>query len=288
MAIEKLHIANTLPIPSTLTLSLRDSNYWFGINVFNLEGLGSPKATVSGIGGPDLHGVKLSGVKVDARHIVLTLSISPGPKEQTARENIYEHFPVSKEISFRVESDGDDGDVYIMAIVESVEMNVFAKVENAVISLYCPQPYWMNWLEDTRGGTTSLVFTYDGDVETGCDIEITFSDPIASWINIANIGPQNMKIGLGGWITAAGVPGNGFTEDSDQLIINTRRGEKSISYVRAGIPYNYFMALTYSSERDWIQLPLGGNVILLTTSTPAEVSNVDVLEVKYNELFQGV
>jgi len=276
--INTIYITN--PSDDTLTLSMRDSGENEGLIIFNMEGLGPPKATISGVGSPNVDGIRVSFVKTDARHILMTLVIPVSASEETAKQKIYDYFPIKGEITFRVQSDTKN--VNIPAIVESVEMNQFAKVENAVISLYCPDPYFLSVGEQTpfisSGGT---LITYNGELSTGVDIIVSFTGDATGDLYITNTaGNQELVIGWASityWVP--GVP----LRDGDQLVINTRFGERSAIFTRDSTDYNLLNVIAL--DADWIQLLLGANTI--AWSMAVGEANVSV-QVKYRSLFEGV
>jgi hypothetical protein len=162
-----------------LDINLRSSLDDHGLLVFNLEGLGSPKAEVTGLSGPTYDGIAGEFVRAGARQLLLTLAIpARGDAEEVAKQKVYDHFRVKETITFRVITDAQD--VYAPAIVESVEMNQFSKVENAVISLYCPDPYFLDMVETWEygeyGGTTQTI-NYEGTAPTGTYIVVLCGDP---------------------------------------------------------------------------------------------------------------
>lgn len=260
--IESLWITN--PNNETLELNLRSSEATHGLLVFNLEGLGSPKATVTGSTGFNYDGVRNYFVSADARHLILTLAVSDrGSDEETAREKIYQYFPVKAEITFRVTTE-DGKDVSTQAFVESVEMNQFAKVENAVISLYCADPYFF---ETDFSSATMLLDTptnilYSGSIPTGilinCDIGGQCTD-----ITITNDnGSQSMQIELPD-------EANGSSGLRSQLIVDTRFGSKEVLWIsREGSIYD-ITGSGVSLSQDWIELRRGNNTITVSATINA-------------------
>ena len=129
------------PDGERLDLNLASSSEEEGIVVFNMTGLGPPVATINGTGGPNFDGLRVASVRADARYLVITLAVSKqGVQEEQARRTIYKYFPVKQEITFGITTDTKN--LSISAFVESNEFNQFAQVENAVISLTCPAPYF--------------------------------------------------------------------------------------------------------------------------------------------------
>lgn len=280
--IKKIYV--TPPLGSPLELDMRTSGADEGLIIFNLEGLGPPKATVSGTGGPNFDGVRASFVKVDARHMILTIAVSAkGDAEEVSKQKIYTYFPIKQEITFRVETDAKD--VYITAIVESVEMNSFAKVENAVISLYCPDPYFLDMIEETdpidKDGT--LVQNL-AEVPTGMDIIIDIIGTFSSDITLGNTNQwQELTIDITPISQAVGLP----MVPNDQIVINTRSGEKSVWFWDDSTStwHNIFNAMGIND--DWIQLFLASNYFTWSCATPSYEDDM-TLEIKYRLLYEGV
>ena len=287
----------------TLELNMRSSWSDHGLLIFNLEGLGPPKATVSGSGGPNFDGIRAGYVRADARQIVLTLAVTAyGEAEEEARSLIYTYFPIKQEITFEVETDRNH--VYIPAIVEENEFNQFAKVENAVISLYCPNPYFLNMIEHSIviGDTTAIpIFEfpfendslinpmlefgevttlptaeipYNGQVETGIDMVLDFDGAATDIVITNDNGNQEMNIDTGDVEPLA---------NGDQIIINTRVGEKSIFHVRGSTWTNIMNSVPIGD--DWITIRPGGNRVIVNAATG--IANVDT-ELKYRALSEGV
>jgi len=291
------------PAGKVLQLSLTESEQDHDIVIFNITGLGPAKATINGQGGPNFDGVRVNSARLDARHMTITLAITAtGDAEEVAKNKIYEYFPVKKQIVFGITT--DDKDVYTGAIVENNEFNQFAKVENAVISLYCSNPYFIDvllkeviissdfavpnfqfpWSNESLTVKT-LIFGlvtalptgyvyYAGQVETGMDIVLEFTDA-ATEIVLTNVnGAQQMTID---------VSDVGPTEAGDQIFINTRVGEKSIWFVRDAVWTN--MINYVGLNDDWLQLKPGTNTIIVNATTGLD--NIETY-LTYRALREGV
>lgn len=282
--IQDLYITN--PKGDTLQLNLRTALDDHGLLVFNLEGLGSPKATVTGLSGPTYDGIMGYFVRTDSRHLLLTLAIpKQGTSEETGKGKVYEFFPIKETIIFRIVT--DNVDAHIDAIVESVEMNQFAKVENAVISLYCPNPYFLDALESweyAEYGGVSKTVTYEGTVAAGAFFYIYCGDPYGPvTITISNDrGNQSMSLDYS------------YFDTGDKLHINTRLGEKKVTHWNAST--GTWTDITHLVKKDsqWIKLYPGDNVIsvaLTGTYQGPESSNPNdanlVLYIPLNEWNPG-
>ena len=257
--IETLRITN--PSGSTLQLDLRGSEETHGLLIFNLEGLGSPKATVTGISGPNVDGVRGTVVATDAKHAILTLAVTArGTDYNTAKNKVYEFFPVRKNITFRITTGSED--VSGEAIVESVEFNHFNKVDNAVISLYFPDP----WLYDVSPDDivqnfppheTQKTIVYDGNVETGFLFQLDIETNGLMAMTITNSrGSQEFNLAA-----IACSPG-------DTLLIDSRLGQKSVILDDGSTQTNILHDMDLSS--DWLLLYPGTNLfdVTFTDSDP--------------------
>jgi len=264
--IEKLWITN--PADDTLELDMRTSEATHGILIFNMTGLGSPKATVSGVSGPNVDGVRGTVVKTDARHIVLTLAVTArGDAEEVAKDKIYDYFPVRKTVDFRVTTGSRD--VGGEAIVESLEFNQLAKVENAVIGLYFPDPWFYDIVQTNIAQAfpphwTPKVITNDGDVETGFLLELeAFGGHAFSELIITNDrGSQEMRINV--------IYSNG---DGDILRIDSRLGQKSIIVDTGSTQTDMLQEMDLTS--DWLVLYPGDNIIEVSIGDPDDAPQYD-------------
>lgn len=280
--IQTIYVTN--PSASTLTLDMRDSGEDEGLIIFNMEGLGPPKATVTGVAGPNTEGIRASLIKIDARHIMITLAIPNSASEGAARQKIYDYFPIGKEIKFRVKTTGPK-DIYTMAIVESNEMNQFAKVENAVISLFCPYPYFLHLTQQYASASDGdVTVTNNGEIVSGCDIIISFDGTVDDGLTIENAnGTQSMYIDF-----AKMESGMNSCRVDDQIVINTRIGEKSILFWDDSTSTWFNGINGVGVDADWIKLFLGNNDISITTDDPPDLQYISELEVLFYPLYEGV
>ena len=304
--IETVWIEN--PIGDILELNLRSSDREEGLLIFNLEGLGPPKASINSSGGPNFDGVRVSSVGADARHLLMTLAVPGGGiSEEEAKAKIYRFFPIKQEIVFGIKTDRKN--VYIPAIVEENEYNQFAKVENAVISLFCPQPYFVDAIEQIVhifGDSSMPLFefpfendslitkelefgyiteipmadiTYAGEVRTGLDITLEFSDYVNNVVIANTNGSQQMTLDFTNAETHFGFS----VRDGDQVYINTRRGEKSIYFVRDTEWFNMINGVGIND--DWIELLPGENIIIITAGVGIDYVET---ELRFRNLSEGV
>jgi hypothetical protein len=242
----------------SLYLDLKTSEKDEDIIIFNITGLGPPKATVNATGGLLLDGSDVNSVRTDARHIVLTLTVTAsGDAEETAKANIYNVFQIKDLIKLTAWTDGLAASVYEDAYVESVEANQFAKVENFVISLYCPYPYWTsNSSEFKVVAETGTDVPNKGTLPVGCWLVVPFTGSVTGDITITNSkGLQEIVFDLSEVDdkVSGGLP----TANGDTLTIRTAAGEKRAYYTRSSTEYDVINGIGIND--DWIQLHLGDN-----------------------------
>lgn len=291
-----------------LDIDLRESSNQLGFTVFNLDGLGSPKATINGQGGPNFDGIRANSIQVDARQIVMTLAVTGiADREEAAKALIYQFFPLKQMIKFGVITDSYD--VYIDAYVEQNEFNQFSQVENAVISLYCPQPYFRQTSETlytagldsstglfsfpfvNEGGSPVLEFgayvpdftieiPYYGGAPTGCYITLQCGyEGQVTDIDIKNSnGNQVMRLSPK---SPAGVPGSVY---GDTYFIDTRAGQKSVTVLRSGFIFNVISDIRIGD--DWLTIEPGNNVI--TIEAESGIENILFFDVRFHKLREGV
>lgn len=291
-----------------LDLNLRESGEALGIYIFNLEGLGSPEATVNGTGGPGFDGIRVNSVRADSRHMTFSLAMGvQGAREEAAKAMIYKFFPVKQTITLGIVTDMHE--VYTEAIVESNPFTQFAKVENATISMLSPMPYFqdvsvrehhasqysgiplfefpfsneslteplLEFGQITESPTIQA--NYPGSVESGVTIDILLLDDVED-ITIANSnGSQVMTLDLSGALGYFGSP----SEINDRIFINTRVGQKSAYYVRDGVYYNMLNGIGLND--DWIEVRPGNNLIVLTAASGQEDVEIDIL---FRPLREGI
>ena len=266
---------------STLTLNLASSGEDEGLVVFNIAGLGSPKATVNGSGGPSFDGVLVDSVKTDARHILLTLAITPGGDQGAKKDKIYKYFPIKRQILFGVATPSKN--VETLAYIENVEMNLFSKVANAVISLYCEEPFFFHEDETIKTFTTTPTdIIYEGHVAVGGRFFIDFTGVVTGDIVIINdMGDQSMTLDFDGARAFFG----GAIQNGDEVVIDTRFGKKSAIFTRSSVDYNMIGGI--GMYDDWIQMKVDPSATNRCSYTVNEPSNVTI-DFNYIPAYAGV
>lgn len=277
--IENIWVTSPNPSASILQLNLTSSGDTHGLVIFNFEGLGPPKGTISGTSSPTMAGVQNPVTTIDARHMVLTLAVKPGADEEAAKQKVYDYFPIGQTIQLRIAT--EQKDVIINAIVESNEFNQFAKIENAVISLYSASPYFKGYTEVDETATNPDTLVYDGEVETGVRIDVGFTGFPGTSITLNNVNSwdnHEMLISFQPWYDYSST----WPQNGDTLRIYTWDYAKKIIFIRSGAEFNLINGLDLDSE--FITFRPGNNIVSLTC-TNEEYAEADYI---YRPLYEGV
>lgn len=283
-----------------LTLNMNSSGQDEGLVIFNIDGLGPPKATISAETGPNTDGSVINAIKTDPRHMVITLAVAnvAGISEEEIKQKIYDYFQIKQEIKFRVESDTKD--VYTLATVEQVEFNQFNKIENVVISLYSPVAWWQNQYWDQNisilsvgnGGTT---IPYVGDIPVGLEIVITINNNLSDlslvsiYTDTAVGGPYDSIFEIDLYPTLSQVGGPSSLLSGDEIRIDTRYGTKSVKFWRGSSAWNVINGVTLdeTTYKRWSKLYSGSNEISFDCAWSPDEFDISIVA-SYRAQFQGV
>lgn len=175
------------------------------IQIRNIEGLDPVKASVNTSPLGSVDGTSYTGSNVADRNIVLT--VHPNPdwdnwSHESLRKLLYAYFMPKRLIRLVFYSDTRPP-VDILGFVESVEANPFSKDPELVVSIICPDPYFtaidpeVITGQSVRSGGAVHVIDYDGTVEAGIHVEVSFTsgtapsligiqigDPAISYFNV--------------------------------------------------------------------------------------------------------
>ena len=176
------------------------------IQIRNIDGLDPVKATVNTSPYGSVDGASYTGGSVLSRNIVLTIHPNPNWDNWTyesLRRLLYSYFMPKRSTRLVFYSD-DMIPVEISGIVEGVEVNMFSKDPELLVSIICPNPYFIA-LEPTiitgqavRSGGVPIIVEYNGTIDAGIHVELTsltapsptvigiqIGDPMISYFNIA-------------------------------------------------------------------------------------------------------
>lgn len=254
---------------------------WSGIIINNITGLGPPKANINYNETAMLDGGIFTSARTDARNIVFSFTMMWDPLIEDSRLKIYKYFPIKKQVSIEVITDYRRARCH--GYVESVEPDIFSDKESAQVSIICPDPFFYeveqsvyafsgvqplfefpfwndsltdnliefgNMLEDNRA-----TLNYKGNVDTGVLITCHVTTNSVENLTIWNVNTrEHMRIDTNKIKSLTGIT---FSQ-GDDIIINTKAREKSVTLLHEGTPYNIISCI--EKDADWFTLTTGANV----------------------------
>lgn len=282
-----------------------------GFLIKSITGLGPAKANVNTTEVSTNDGSLFNSARLSQRNIVLDIvfiNTVYGESIEDLRQKSYKYFPLKKSVELTIET--DNRYVKTTGYVESNEPNIFSSQEGTQISIICPDPYFYSAGEDGNNVTnfysidpmfefpfsnesldepllvfgeiqikTEGVITYHGDSEIGVMIYIHAIGP-ATNINIYNTETREvMRINTE---KISSLTGKGIVA-SDDIVINTAKGEKSITLIREGVSYNILNCL--DKNTDWFMLAKGDNIFAFTADSG--VTNLQ-FRVENKVIYEGV
>lgn len=264
-----------------------------GFLVKSITGLGPVKANVNTTEVATNDGSMFNSARLSQRNIVIQMVFVNsiyGEDIEEIRQKSYKYFPIKKNVELVIET--DNRYVRTTGYIESNEPDIFSKQEGTQISIICPDPYFYSVSEDGDNVTdfysidpmfefpfsnesltepllvfgeiqikTEGVITYTGDSEIGVMIYIHAIGP-AEHINIYNT--ETREVMTIDTVKLEKLTGRGLIA-GDDIIINTLKGEKSITLVRSGVSYNILNCL--DKNTDWFTLVKGDNIFAFTADS---------------------
>lgn len=282
-----------------------------GFLIKSVTGLGPVKANVNTTEVVTNDGSMFNSARLSQRNIVFQLAFVDtvyGETIEDIRQKSYKYFPAKKSVEIVIET--DNRYVKIKGCVESNEPDIFSSQEGTQISIICPDPYFYSAGEDGNNVTdfytidpmfefpfsnesltdpllifgeiqikTEGVITYYGDSEIGVVIYIHAIGP-ATNINIYNT--ETREVMMINTTKLEKLTGKGLVA-SDDIVINTTKGEKSITLIREGASYNILNCL--DKNTDWFTLSKGDNIFAFTAETG--VTNLQ-FRIENQVIYEGV
>ena len=288
--IKSITVKNYLNKEITLELTRPDKS---GLIVKSVEGLGPAKANINVTDISTSDGGIFNSSRLDKRNIVMNLGFLQSSTEsiEDIRQKTYMYFPIKKKVHLTIVTDNHtlETDGYI----ESNEPDIFNQNEGCSISIICPVPFFYSKNDNTTsfsGVESSFHFPFAND---------SLEDPLLEMGVIQNKSEQiivydgNSEIGMTIHIHATGeatnitilnvLTGDKMILNTDRLktimgtetaiikgdtiVINTVRGDKSITLLRDGVTTNILNCLDRGSK--WFTLMKGDNIFSYDAETGA-------------------
>lgn len=278
-----------------------------GFLIESITGLGPGKADINTTEVSTGDGGLYNSARLSKRNIVIAVKYYNWHAEsiETIRQLSYKYFPIKKPLTLLIETDNRTSK--IVGYVESNDPNIFAKESGSSISIICPDPYFYSGetnstifsgiepefqfpfsnesvteplliIGSVRNRTENLII-YSGDANVGVIIRIhSLGD--ATKIVIHNTQTrESMKIDTDKIETITG----SNIKNGDDIEINTKRGEKSVTLTRDGQIINILNCL--DKDSDWFQLTKGDNLFAYTAETGSTNLQFTVLN---DVIYEGV
>lgn len=294
----------------TIKLTLREPAL-SGFLIKSVTGLGPVKANINTTEVATNDGSKFNSARLTQRNIVFQMvfvDTLKGESVEDIRQKSYKYFPTKKNVDIIIET--DNRYVKTTGYVESNEPNIFSSQEGAQISIICPDPYFY-----TAGDNGDIVtefysiapmfefpfsnesltdqmivfseiqsraagvITYYGDTEIGMVIRI---HALGEATNIAIYNTDTREVMRIDTDKIKKITGKGLVV-SDDIIINTAKGNKSITLLREGVSYNILNCL--GKNPDWFTLTKGDNLFAFTAETG--ITNLQ-FRVENKIIYEGV
>lgn len=275
-----------------------------GLVITNIDGLGPVNANINTTDFATIDGASFNSARIQSRNIVITFRILDNPSVEENRHRLYHYFSVKRYVTLDVETDRRRSQ--IKGYVESVEPIIFSSEEEATVSIICPDPFFykqettdvaftnvtplFEFPFENNGTTPQICFgdimsqpvgniDYPGDYAVGFVATILLHGE-AEYVTIFNIDDETeMRIDTAKITAILGEP----LQDEDEIIINTRTGNKTAYLLRHGLYTNILNAIDRSS--DWLVLRPGANLMAYSAIEGAE--NIELI-VTYQTVYEGV
>lgn len=282
----------TLEIENTtnnkITLTQDEQNY----QIVSVTGLEPPKANVYTNVIANMDGAKYKSSKMDMRNVVITVKINNDV--ELNRQNLFSFFRSGQWC--KIYFSNTNRSVYCEGYVETISVPLFVKDERMQISIVCPNPYWKS-LEEIVDDISKVYSNFEFPFaigEEGKEFSVIDLYREVTILNQSEIeggmiltlqaqtddveNPTIYDSDTGQFIKL-----NITLNEGDIVIINTNKGEKSVTLIVDGIKTN---AINYfATSSTWLQLKLGLNHFTYNAD-----SNVEFLKVTlaHNILYEGV
>lgn len=301
------------PKGEVLDMVLKDP-WRTGLNVQNVTGVTPIGAEIYETPFASIDGGIFAGSRVPNREIVLTLGFVESPDikitdVEQCRYIVYNFFRIKDPVNLVFIT--DKRILQIDGYTKDVEVDIFSKTETAVITVHCIDPWFYSALNSSRGFSGTMgIFTfpfsseegsddpnellvfgkisvdtrtdvfYDGDIQTGFNMAITFTGSDFHNIYFYNMETRermNIYTDMIEVITgqALGV--------GDEIDICTISGNKTAFLLRNGKFTNIISAI--DKDADWIQLTKGSNIFAFASDLGVENIMIDL---NWRDAYAGI
>lgn len=276
------------------SLRINDLKVYATIKAEGMSGM-SARVNTDAIPTADVH--EINGSYADLRNIVLTIKVLTDIEENRTR--LYRYFRIKHDINLRYVC--GDRDLCIGGIVESIDFNPWTKDVQAQVSILCKQPYWEDaqvMISDISRLEKLFEFPFCIDLEEPKEFARLKDDIVQTVYNTGDVDTGIIVI-----LRSAGTVKNPEVyavderktmyinmtmKHGDEIIINTKPGEKSVKLTRDGKTRNIIHLLRKdqnAKKSNWFVLKSGENRFAYMAETGSEFLEV---QIKHANRYQGV
>lgn len=245
-------------------------------DIKNIDGIDPPDAVMNVTHNAGYDGSVFNSSYIDNRTITITLAINYPAEEN--RINLYRFFQIKFPV--RLYYHNASRDVYIDGYVQNFQIDYFKQKEVAQITVFCPLPAFNGVNEDIQEFTnieprfefpvelpaagipfSEMIIDHEksiinhGDIDTGVLISIR---AIGTVVN-----PKIYNVDTGEYMIF-----NLSMSEGDEIIINTRQGQKSVKKISGGVTTNIIGNMQVGSS--WFLLQAGDNIFTSTADSNPE------------------
>lgn len=289
---------------SIFELTHDEGNY----QIIHIEGLNPPNARINSSEVAGMDGSIFGSSKLEERNVVITIKIN-GDVE-TNRLFLYRYFRTKQWCKLYYKN--EHRDVYIEGYVETIECDHFELGQQMQVSVICHDPHFKALSEIVTDISQTISafefpFSFGGngasiDPDPTTDDAIPFSEIIQNRVtNVINEGETESGLIID--LVATGTVVNPVIFDAndssrhmklaqtmnvgDEIIIDTRKGHKSVVLVSGGVRANIIRKLTPVGGvfPTWFQLAVGDNEFTYSADSGEEFLEIVF---RHNLLFEGV
>ena len=245
---------------------LLDDNF----KVISVDGLTPASATINTSGAGIADGTFYNSSYVNQRNVVLTI-VPEGDAEQ-GRLTLWKYF--KPKYVCRLFFQTNMRSVYIDGYVENIEGTPYENKARYQVSIICPNPFFIDTNQlVVSGSVTTGSFTFPVTIPESGVMFGNVAD--SSSVNVENLGEETtgvvMKLIATGNVVQPTIYNTTTREtftlsvemiEGDSIVIDTRRGRKSVTLYRGGIATNIINSMLQGSQ--WFTIQQGDNLFTYT------------------------
>ena len=302
--IRQVTITNDFNESLTLELASPEKS---GLAIKSIEGLGPSKSVVNITELVTSDISIFNSSRISSRDIVINLLYMKEPSVEDNRLKTYKFFPIKEKIKLSFLT--DNREVYCYGYVESNVPSIFQKQSGCAITIKCPDPFFYatvnTAVEDSFTGIKNLfsfpffndsltentiemgeipsypeqILYFDGEYSTGIIIRMYCSNMVVDPV-IYNVDTgERISINTDKITALTGSP----LSVGDTILINTKKGEKSVKLIRGGDETNIIACLR--SFDTWFTLKKGENKFTYSAKRGGESLSISY---EYSTAYEGI